>query len=447
MLPGFDPCESGRHFPARRNPERFDAAGEQRFNCERRTPPSDVAAELDKLLAADLVILQFPLWWFGPPAILKGWMDRVFVYGGLYSSERRHDRGVCSGKRALLCVTTGSAEAACSPDGREGDTQLILWPTLYALRYVGFTVLQPILIHSVRSGLHGTEAEAQDQYLARETQRYRELLLDLRSIPVVTFNSDDDWDEHDGDRTKWALAEEERRATNEAGLPGKRVVTPSWHERRARADSQERQERRDEGERIDGQGVLRTPSLNRDSGERRPHDEARRRASVQPRVGGHHSRLAHQLRHERHVPDAEGVSQEPHQGCDARQHPDREDARGRGEGDERHEACTGKVGPHQEPAAIDPVGEHTRDEARRSGSRGRARGDRSHARDRTGGLVDEQREGDDGERVSDGRQGLPHPEEVEASVFPEGVGRHLSRPSIHVQVVLRAASAWTYHRA
>ena len=192
----FDPCESGRHFPDRRNPERFDAAGEQRFNCERRTLPSDVAGELDKLLAADLVILQFPLWWFGPPAILKGWMDRVFVYGGLYSSEQRHDRGVCSGKRALLCVTTGSSEAACSPDGREGDTQLILWPTLYALRYVGFTVLQPILIHSVRSGLHGTEAEVQDQYLARETQRYRELLLDLRSIPVVAFNSDDDWDEH-----------------------------------------------------------------------------------------------------------------------------------------------------------------------------------------------------------------------------------------------------------
>jgi NAD(P)H dehydrogenase (quinone) len=193
----FDPREAACHFALRRDPERFDAADEQRFSWERCQLPTDVAAELAKVLAADLVILQFPLWWFGPPAILKGWMDRVFVYGGLYSSARRHDRGVCKGKRALLCVTTGSSEEACSPDGREGDTRLVLWPALYTLRYVGFTVLEPVLIHGVRSDLcdDDAHAHAHDLELARATRRYRAMLADLDAAPTVPFNSDDDWDD------------------------------------------------------------------------------------------------------------------------------------------------------------------------------------------------------------------------------------------------------------
>ena len=34
-------------------------------------------AEMDKLLWCDVLILQFPLWWMGMPAIMKGWIDRV----------------------------------------------------------------------------------------------------------------------------------------------------------------------------------------------------------------------------------------------------------------------------------------------------------------------------------------------------------------------------------
>lgn len=192
----FDPREAAGHFAIRRDPAYFDAAAEQRFSWEQQTLPAEVRDELDKILRADLVILQFPLWWFGPPAILKGWIDRVFVYGGLYSSARRHTHGVCRGKQAMLSVTTGSSAAACSPDGIEGDTRLILWPTLYALRYVGFTVRQPYLIHGVRGGLQGTEADAQRARLATEAAQLGQHLLDLERAPIVPFHDDDDWDEH-----------------------------------------------------------------------------------------------------------------------------------------------------------------------------------------------------------------------------------------------------------
>lgn len=47
---------------------------------------SDIADEQEKLLWADTVIFQFPLWWFGMPAILKGWIDRVYASGFAYGT-------------------------------------------------------------------------------------------------------------------------------------------------------------------------------------------------------------------------------------------------------------------------------------------------------------------------------------------------------------------------
>ena len=67
----FEPDEHARHFPQRKNPVRFDAQTEQRFNSRQETLPADARREIDDVLWADFVILQFPLWWFGMPAILN----------------------------------------------------------------------------------------------------------------------------------------------------------------------------------------------------------------------------------------------------------------------------------------------------------------------------------------------------------------------------------------
>ncbi len=85
----------------------------------------DVRAEIDKLLWADVLILQFPLWWFSMPAILKGWVDRVFAYGfaygvGEHSDKRWGDRygeGSLAGKRAMLIVTAGGGKSTIRPAG------------------------------------------------------------------------------------------------------------------------------------------------------------------------------------------------------------------------------------------------------------------------------------------------------------------------------------------
>ena len=192
----FAPEEHARHFSRRADWSRFDAQTEQRFSSNENALPLDVQKEVDDLLWADLLVLQFPLWWFGMPAILKGWMDRVFVYGKLYSSKRRLHAGVCAGKRAILSVTAGSSREACSPDGQEGDTRLILWPIHYSLFYVGFTVLEPVLITGVRGGRTAADAESQRIELNHRLREQQTLFANIDSRPAIPFNRGEDWDEH-----------------------------------------------------------------------------------------------------------------------------------------------------------------------------------------------------------------------------------------------------------
>ncbi len=67
--------------------------------------------------------------------ILKGWFDRVFVSGGLYSSRKRYGAGHFRGKRAICSVTTGAPEHAFGPKARGGDLDAILWPIERSLYY------------------------------------------------------------------------------------------------------------------------------------------------------------------------------------------------------------------------------------------------------------------------------------------------------------------------
>lgn len=192
---GFDPLEAAHHHSSRLQPDRFDAQREQRYGAEQGRLPADVQRHLQLLQAADLVILQFPLWWFAAPAILKGWLDRVLVYGPMYNSRRRHEHGAMRGKRALPSVTTGSSARACGMDGREGNTRLLLWPLMYSLRYVGFEVMEPHVVHGVRSGLAPECVQAHDEALATATLHYRKRLAQWPQWPIVPFNDSVDFED------------------------------------------------------------------------------------------------------------------------------------------------------------------------------------------------------------------------------------------------------------
>lgn len=192
---GFDPREGAMHYSDRVNADLFHAQSEQRNSANIGTLPSDVESEIDKLLACDLLVVHFPLWWFGPPAILKGWMDRVFAYGKIYKSLERYDRGVCAGKKVIACVTTGASEDSCSYNGREGDTLMHLWPVLFPFRYLGFQVYQPEIFHGV-GGVSFIEGhDGATAIIDAYENRWMETLATLEERAFIPYNRDQDFDD------------------------------------------------------------------------------------------------------------------------------------------------------------------------------------------------------------------------------------------------------------
>ena len=171
-------------FPHRVHPERLAYVHESGHAYATDQQTEDVTAEQPKLLAADAVILQFPLWWFGMPAILKGWIDRVYAYGFAYGykgegNRYRYGDGILKGKRALLSVMVGGPETDYSPRGINGPLEELLFPITHgALFFPGMDVLRTHAVY----GTGNLSKETVDRELTAWRQRL-EQLFDESPIP------------------------------------------------------------------------------------------------------------------------------------------------------------------------------------------------------------------------------------------------------------------------
>jgi NAD(P)H dehydrogenase (quinone) len=151
----FDPRSSRKNFTTTKNPDFLKLQIEEAHASEHHGFAPDVEAELQKLEWCDVLIFQFPLWWFALPAPLKGWVDRVFVAGRAYGGGKLYENGVFKGKKAILSFTTGGPEAAYAPGGFNGDINGILRPIHRGVfEFCGFSVLAP---NPVYSAAHGTD--------------------------------------------------------------------------------------------------------------------------------------------------------------------------------------------------------------------------------------------------------------------------------------------------
>jgi putative NADPH-quinone reductase len=68
-----------------------------------------VAHHIERLKLAEGIIIVFPSWWFGMPAILKGWFDRVWLPGVAFSLEPRGVRPLLTNLRLFGVVTTAGS--------------------------------------------------------------------------------------------------------------------------------------------------------------------------------------------------------------------------------------------------------------------------------------------------------------------------------------------------
>ena len=147
---GFQAAAGPADVTKRVDPERFDLGAEQAFAAKEGCFSDEIQGEIDRLFEADLLILQFPMWWFSMPAIMKGWIDRVFAFGVTYDFGQTWDKGVLQGRRAMLSFTTGAPEGVFAPDGRSGDLERVLWPIHGGvLALCGYEVLPPFVGYAV----------------------------------------------------------------------------------------------------------------------------------------------------------------------------------------------------------------------------------------------------------------------------------------------------------
>ncbi|WP_329120880.1 NAD(P)H oxidoreductase [Streptomyces sp. NBC_01353] len=122
---------------------------------------AEVHAHMDRILAADDIVVVFPVWWMAPPAVLKGWIDRVWNYGFAYGRSKPR----LAAKRMLWLALMGNAEAEIEQLGL--STVLDLQLRVAVSRFCGIEDSSVEIVY-------GTELSGVPRAL--RPQRVRELL-------------------------------------------------------------------------------------------------------------------------------------------------------------------------------------------------------------------------------------------------------------------------------
>lgn len=124
----------------------------------------DVEAEQQALLNADVVVLQFPFFWYSMPALLKKWLDDVFSYNFAYGSKGDKLKG----KQLLLSFTIGGPAESYDPLGyNHFAIEQFMFPFQQTAYLSGMIYNKPIYSHGmvyipgVYNTLEAVQANAQ----------------------------------------------------------------------------------------------------------------------------------------------------------------------------------------------------------------------------------------------------------------------------------------------
>jgi NAD(P)H dehydrogenase (quinone) len=174
----FNPVSDRRNFLTVADPMRLKQQVEEEHASAVGGFVPELQLEMEKLAWCDVLILQFPLWWLGMPAIMKGWIDRVFAVGCAYGGGKYFSRGVFLGKRAMCSVTVGGSAPMYSERGAYGPIERALFPIHHGiLGFVGFSVLEPFIVYS--------PARLSENERLTTLNSYRERVVCLQRASVI----------------------------------------------------------------------------------------------------------------------------------------------------------------------------------------------------------------------------------------------------------------------
>ena len=169
---GFNPVPSYDSFTDVQNSEVFTTQLEELHATKTDSFSSEIENHIQDVEWCDMMIWQFPLWWFGMPAVFKGWVDRVFTMGRVYGGKNVFENGKFKGKRAMLSVTTGVPKPMYKPGSFAGDFNEIVKPIHRGiLEFTGWDVLAP---HHI-GGPASVTKEEREAELAAYAERLRSI--------------------------------------------------------------------------------------------------------------------------------------------------------------------------------------------------------------------------------------------------------------------------------
>jgi NAD(P)H dehydrogenase (quinone) len=88
--------------------------------------PADIQSQQAKVAWAEGLAFIFPIWWSSMPAVLKGWIDRVFSLGFAYAFREEGPVGLLKQKKALLITTSGGDQAFFDHSGIQKAIQMTI---------------------------------------------------------------------------------------------------------------------------------------------------------------------------------------------------------------------------------------------------------------------------------------------------------------------------------
>ena len=126
--------------------------------------PADIKREQEDVAWAEALVFLYPVWWFDRPALLKGWIDRVFLNGFAFSYGPQGAQGLLRHKWAAVIQTAGSdKQSYVNADA----VDLIQRPmTDGTLRFCGIQAVHCMTLYAVAAG--GEQAQAQKLQEVRE---------------------------------------------------------------------------------------------------------------------------------------------------------------------------------------------------------------------------------------------------------------------------------------
>lgn len=143
-------------------------AGIDYRNLYEEYPDWNIDADQERrlLLSYDRIVLQFPLYWYSCPPLMKKWFDDVLTFGWAYGPGG--DRLL--GKEFMLAATVGGTENAYRPGGGNRFTvSELLRPIEQTLVRCNGTFLPGFVSFNANAG--------SDEQLASEARRYAEHIL------------------------------------------------------------------------------------------------------------------------------------------------------------------------------------------------------------------------------------------------------------------------------